>query len=81
MPWLGSAPGYMRSFVPRPAERLTTLPTYANSVKVHFADLTDRASVDYLVRELGHAPDKPSCFTLALKRTLANRGIGPTKPL
>jgi len=33
-------------------------------VKVHFADLTDRASVDYMVRELGHAPDKPYVFHL-----------------
>jgi GDP-D-mannose dehydratase len=28
-------------------------------LKVHFADLTDRTLVDYLVRELGGAPDKP----------------------
>jgi dTDP-glucose 4,6-dehydratase len=34
-------------------------------VKVHFADLTDRASVDYLVRELSAAPDKPYVFHLA----------------
>jgi dTDP-glucose 4,6-dehydratase len=33
-------------------------------LKVHFADLTDRASVDYLVRELGEAPDKPYVFHL-----------------
>jgi dTDP-glucose 4,6-dehydratase len=33
-------------------------------LKVHFADLTDRASVDYLVRELGNAPDKPYIFHL-----------------
>jgi dTDP-glucose 4,6-dehydratase len=33
-------------------------------LKVHFADLTDRASVDYLVRELGDAPDKPYVFHL-----------------
>jgi dTDP-glucose 4,6-dehydratase len=33
-------------------------------LKVHFADLTDRASVDYLVRELGDAPDKPYIFHL-----------------
>src|SRR5438046_10357712 len=29
------------------------------SVKVHFADLTDRTSVDYLVKELLDAPDRP----------------------
>jgi dTDP-glucose 4,6-dehydratase len=33
-------------------------------LKVHFADLTDRASVDYLVRELSDAPDKPYVFHL-----------------
>jgi dTDP-glucose 4,6-dehydratase len=34
------------------------------SVKVHFADLTDRASIDYLVKELCEAPDKPYVFHL-----------------
>src|SRR5438552_4837887 len=33
-------------------------------LKVHFADLTDRASVDYLMRELAGAPDKPYVFHL-----------------
>jgi dTDP-glucose 4,6-dehydratase len=33
-------------------------------LKVHFADLTDRASVDYLVAELARAPDKPYVFHL-----------------
>jgi dTDP-glucose 4,6-dehydratase len=33
-------------------------------LKVHFADLTDRASVDYLIRELCEAPDKPYVFHL-----------------
>jgi dTDP-glucose 4,6-dehydratase len=33
-------------------------------LKVHFADLTDRTSVDYLVRELKSAPDKPYVFHL-----------------
>jgi dTDP-glucose 4,6-dehydratase len=36
-------------------------------LKVHFADLTDRASVDYLVRELGGAPDKPYIFHLGAR--------------
>src|SRR5437870_4756625 len=34
------------------------------SVKVHFADLTDRTSVDYLVKELLDAPDRPYVFHL-----------------
>jgi len=34
------------------------------SVKVHFADLTDRASVDYLVKEMLGAPDRPYLFHL-----------------
>jgi dTDP-glucose 4,6-dehydratase len=33
-------------------------------LKVHFADLTDRTSVDYLVRELRAAPDRPYVFHL-----------------
>ena len=33
-------------------------------MKVHFADLTDRASVDYLMKELHEAPDKPYVFHL-----------------
>jgi dTDP-glucose 4,6-dehydratase len=33
-------------------------------LKVHFADLTDRTSVDYLIRELTDAPDRPYVFHL-----------------
>jgi dTDP-glucose 4,6-dehydratase len=33
-------------------------------LKVHFADLTDRTSIDYLVRELRGAPDRPYVFHL-----------------
>ncbi|HEY8776086.1 MAG TPA: GDP-mannose 4,6-dehydratase [Gaiellaceae bacterium] len=33
-------------------------------LKVHFADLTDKTSIDYLVRELLHTPDKPYVFHL-----------------
>lgn len=33
-------------------------------LKVHFADLTDRTSIDYLVRGLCDAPDKPYVFHL-----------------
>src|SRR5256714_1919884 len=33
-------------------------------LKVHFADLTDKTSIDYLVRELLEAPDKPYLFHL-----------------
>ena len=33
-------------------------------LKVHFADLTDRTSIDYLVRELQDAPDRPYVFHL-----------------
>jgi dTDP-glucose 4,6-dehydratase len=35
-----------------------------NQLKVHFADLTDKTSVDYLVKELLDAPDKPYVFHL-----------------
>jgi dTDP-glucose 4,6-dehydratase len=33
-------------------------------LKVHFADLTDRTSIDYLVRELKRSPDRPYVFHL-----------------
>jgi len=33
-------------------------------LKVHFADLTDKTSVDYLLRELCEAPDRPYVFHL-----------------
>jgi dTDP-glucose 4,6-dehydratase len=33
-------------------------------MKVHFADLTDRTSVDYLIRELRQGPDRPYVFHL-----------------
>jgi dTDP-glucose 4,6-dehydratase len=33
-------------------------------LKVHFADLTDRTSVDYLIRELRQAADRPYVFHL-----------------
>jgi dTDP-glucose 4,6-dehydratase len=33
-------------------------------LKVHFADLTDKTSVDYLVKELLESPDKPYVFHL-----------------
>src|SRR5262245_52329660 len=33
-------------------------------IKVHFADLTDKTSIDYLVRELLEAPDRPYVFHL-----------------
>jgi dTDP-glucose 4,6-dehydratase len=33
-------------------------------LRVHYADLTDRASIDYLVKELQEAPDRPYVFHL-----------------
>ncbi len=33
-------------------------------LKVHFADLTDKTSVDYLMRELAGSPDRPYVFHL-----------------
>jgi dTDP-glucose 4,6-dehydratase len=33
-------------------------------LRVHFADLTDKTSIDYLMRELAKAPDKPYLFHL-----------------
>ncbi|MDX6409059.1 MAG: hypothetical protein QOE13_2130 [Gaiellaceae bacterium] len=43
---------------------LNNIAPLREQLKVHFADLTDKTSVDYLVRELGGAPDKPYVFHL-----------------
>jgi dTDP-glucose 4,6-dehydratase len=43
---------------------LNNIGTLRDRLKVHFADLTDKTSVDYLVRELLDAPDKPYVFHL-----------------
>jgi dTDP-glucose 4,6-dehydratase len=37
---------------------------HRGKIRVHFADLTDRTSVDYLVKELCEAPDRPYVFHL-----------------
>ena len=33
-------------------------------IDVHFADLTDRTSIDYMIKDLGKVPDKPYVFHL-----------------
>jgi dTDP-glucose 4,6-dehydratase len=43
---------------------LNNIAQLRDQLKVHFADLTDKTSVDYLVRELLEAPDKPYVFHL-----------------
>ena len=49
-------------------------------LKVHFADLTDKTSVDYLVRELKRdAPTGRTSSTSALRHTSASRGTGRTR--
>ena len=35
-----------------------------NQLKVHFADLTDKTSIDFLIRELRESPDRPYVFHL-----------------
>src|SRR6186997_1822047 len=35
-----------------------------SQIRVHFADLTDKTSVDFLVKELREAPDRPYVFHL-----------------
>src|SRR3712207_8502228 len=42
----------------------TTLFRSRNRLKVHWADLTDKHSIDLLVRQLKTAPDKPYIFHL-----------------
>jgi dTDP-glucose 4,6-dehydratase len=43
---------------------LNNIGTLRQRLTVHFADLTDRTSVDYLIRELGKADDRPYVFHL-----------------
>jgi dTDP-glucose 4,6-dehydratase len=43
---------------------LNNIGTLRERLRVHFADLTDKTSVDYLVKELLEAPDKPYVFHL-----------------
>ncbi len=43
---------------------LSNISHLRDRLKVHFADLTDRTSVDYLVRELRRASDRPYVFHL-----------------
>ena len=43
---------------------LNNIGALRRQLKVHFADLTDRTSVDYLVKELGQTPDRPYVFHL-----------------
>jgi dTDP-glucose 4,6-dehydratase len=43
---------------------LNNIGAMRDRLRVHFADLTDKTSVDYLVKELLDAPDKPYVFHL-----------------
>ena len=58
----------------RRAARSTTSATSENRLKVHFADLTDRTSVDYLVREL-QGDDRRSAVRLPPRRAGARRRV------
>src|SRR5262245_12740934 len=51
-------------------------------LKVHFADLTDRTSIDYLVRELkASASDRPYIFHLGAQAMGAERCHRPNEPV
>jgi dTDP-glucose 4,6-dehydratase len=43
---------------------LNNIAPLREQLKIHFADLTDKTSVDYLVKDLLDAPDKPYVFHL-----------------
>ena len=43
---------------------LNNIGAHRGRIRIHFADLTDRTSVDYLVRELLESPDRPYVFHL-----------------
>ena len=59
---------------------LNNIAPLREQLKIKFADLTDKTSVDYLVKELLDAPDKPYVFHLGRKRTSASHGTGRTRP-
>ena len=49
-------------------------------LKVHFADLTDKTSIDYLVaRAARRRRTSPTSSTSARRRTSASRGTGRTR--
>ena len=49
-------------------------------LKVHFADLTDKTSIDYLSRSCATpSPTSRTSSTSARRRTWASRGTGPTR--
>ena len=51
-----------------------------NRLKVHFADLTDKTSIDYLMRELKERRPTGRMSSISARRpTWASRGIGPTR--
>ena len=51
-----------------------------NRLKVHFADLTDKTSIDYLIRELKERRRTGrTSSTSAPRRTWASRGTGRTR--
>jgi dTDP-glucose 4,6-dehydratase len=43
---------------------LNNIGHHRGRIRVHFADLTDKTSIDYLVKELKEAPDRPYVFHL-----------------
>src|SRR5207245_10021225 len=50
-------------------------------LRVHFADLTDKTSVDYLVKELLDAPDKPYVFHLGAQAHVGESWHPPYEPV
>ena len=48
-------------------------------LKVHFADLTDKTSIDYLMRSCRTRPTARTSSTSARRRTSASRGTGRTR--
>src|ERR1043166_4840629 len=52
-----------------------------NELRVHFADLTDKTSIDFLVRELREAPDRPYVFHLGAQAHVHEPWHRPYEPV
>ena len=50
---------------------LNNIAPFREKLRVYFADLTDRTSIDYVLRELKSAPDKPYIFHLGAQAHVA----------
>ena len=59
---------------------LNNIDTFARTSRVKFADLTDKTSIDYLVKELRDtSPDRPYVFHLGAQAHVGESWHRPTR--